>query len=444
MPREEKVETRRERPLPLARPWDVLKKVEQLLQSQAWPELVVGIGLSTGRGIVEILHTGHFTRKSAYSLLFAAPMTVYEVLCVPFEVPTLVRVEVVLAAVDRVRQYFGKHFQGLRRREISQQCRPQIQEAAYKQAWSLVPLRPEERNAYKRLAHEVYPQLAAWLYCPTNVDPLVYMATIEYHRKILEATSEEERLTLALAAGYREYVVMDTNGVEDQRHGIRLGEPGVEVLSVFQANKPDEEFPPGHVWTLEEVKAALAADPNMDDDWDAEDLEVLRLSLSTVILGKDGTIDRRRGIKLGEPGVRVLEEFQPRDEEEGERPVKDDLETLSLPPLMDEKTAVTREEVQERKEDASLPHLLACFIYEVQVNVIENDPPAEILDTLATLIEHAPVFVMELVEGLRRMSPEDQEEDYPSRLPTCVDGDAGERHKIRSNSAPPPQKNSIP
>lgn len=78
-----------------------------------------------------------------------------------------------------------------------------------------------------------------------------------------------------------------------------------------------------------------------------------------------------------------------------------------MPPSGENKTAAIQEVVQERKEDVSLPHLLSCFIYEVQVNLIENDPPMEILDTLATLIEHAPLFVMELVEGLWRTSPED-------------------------------------
>ena len=67
--------------------------------------------------------------------------------------------------------------------------------------------------------------------------------------------------------------------------------------------------------------------------------------------------------------------------------------------------------------------LLACFIFEVQVNLIENDPPAEILDTLATLVEHAPSSVMELVERLRHTPPEEQEEDYPDTLPSFVDGE---------------------
>jgi len=219
--------------------------------------------------------------------------------------------------------------------------------------------------------------------------------------------------------------VMDTNGVEDHRHGIRLGEPGVEVLSTFQEKKPDGVLSPGHAWTLEEVKAAIAANPNIDDDWDEEDLEVLRLSLSTVLLDKDGNIDQRRGIKLGEPGVRVLEVFQPRDEKEGEQTVKDDPEALSG----DEKTAVTRDEVQEGQEDVPILHLLACLIFEVQVNVIENDePPRDILDTLATLIDHAPPSVMKLVEGLRRTPPQDQEEGYPSTLPSFEGGGAFDTH----------------
>jgi hypothetical protein len=143
-----------------------------------------------------------------------------------------------------------------------------------------------------------------------------------------------------------------------------------------------------------------------------------------VILGKDGTIEGRRGIKRGEPGVKILEIYQPREEGEGETGGKDDPEAFSLPPLLDEKTTVMCEEKQEKKEDVTLPHLLACFIYEVQVNVIEKDPPMEILDTLATLIEHAPAFVMELVEGFRRTPPEAQEEDYPSPLPSFEVGDA--------------------
>ncbi|GHO70501.1 hypothetical protein KSC_093930 [Ktedonobacter sp. SOSP1-52] len=256
---EREVQERREHPLPLARPWELIGKVEHLLQSNVWPQLVVGIGLATGRGLVEILHTGHFTKKSAYSLLVAAPMTVYEVMSDPFEVPTLVEASQVLAAVHRVRQFFGNHFQGLRRRDVSQQCLSHIQEAAYKQVGNLVPLRPLARNMYTSLAHGVYPRLAAWLYCPLTVDTWYYAATIQHHQKFLEATSAEERSTLAQMALYDEYVVLDEHGSIDERRGIRLGEPGVEVLEVFKQTD-------GRVHGVPQEKRARAQEEMQRDD----------------------------------------------------------------------------------------------------------------------------------------------------------------------------------
>ena len=100
---------------------------------------------------------------------------------------------------------------------------------------------------------------------------------------------------------------------------------------------------------------------------------------------------------------------------------------------VDDLTPLTRGSVQEAEEGVStlstqreldlVQRLLACFIFEVQVNVIENEPPMEILDTLATLVDHAPPEILTLVEHLRRTPPEEQEEDYPDTLPSFVDGD---------------------
>jgi len=65
------------------------------------------------------------------------------------------------------------------------------------------------------------------------------MATIQNHRKILEESSLEERATLAVVAGYMDYVVVDATGAIDQRRGVRLGEPEVEVLINFQEERPE-------------------------------------------------------------------------------------------------------------------------------------------------------------------------------------------------------------
>jgi hypothetical protein len=79
-----------------------------------------------------------------------------------------------------------------------------------------------------------------------------------------------------------------------------------------------------------------------------------------------------------------------------------------------------------QRELDQVQRLLACFIFEVQVYLIENEHPIDILDVLATLVEHAPPSVKELVERLRRTPPEEQENDYPDTLPSFVDNDSVE------------------
>jgi hypothetical protein len=54
--------------------------------------------------------------------------------------------------------------------------------------------------------------------------------------------------------------------------------------------------------------------------------------------------------------------------------------------------------------------LMACFIYQVQVNMIENDPQGFVLDQLAELIEKAPPEVLALVDHLRSHPPQEQKD----------------------------------
>lgn len=234
IPSEEELRHRQAYPLPLRDVPTILAKVEQLLQMKAWPELVVGLGLATGRGLVEVLQRGQFTRSSAYIVSFAGPMTVYERMCDPFEVPTLVRAELVLEALSRLRGFFQHHFEGVSRQDVSRECSEDVQDAIYRQLLGVIPLRSEESNGYRQLAHGVYPRLATYSYCPPKADEILYMATIQHHRKILESLDEAERLTLALAAGYRDYVILDGSGSVDTQRGVRLGEADVEIVSVFQ------------------------------------------------------------------------------------------------------------------------------------------------------------------------------------------------------------------
>ena len=260
-PTAEELHMRQAHPLLLTNPSALLSKAEQLVQMESWPEIVAGIGLLTGRGLVEVLQTGRFTEKSAYAVWFAGPMTVEEQMCDPFEVPTLVRADLVLVALHRLRQFFGYHFMGVERREISRQCGEAVREAIYRHLLGLLPMRPGESNLYKQLSRGVYPRLATLYYCPEWVDEVVYMATIQNQRKILEARTAEQRVRLALASGYREYEVLDASGEVDHRRGMRLQEPGVEVLAVFTEKMRAEE---------REVCAAAGVKPTVAPDLPAD------------------------------------------------------------------------------------------------------------------------------------------------------------------------------
>lgn len=51
--------------------------------------------------------------------------------------------------------------------------------------------------------------------------------------------------------------------------------------------------------------------------------------------------------------------------------------------------------------------LLACLVYEVQVNIVEaEEPPGDIFQRLEALIDHVPSAVKPLVEYLRRNPPQ--------------------------------------
>lgn len=234
LPSEEALQARVLQPLFLADPDAVLERGEQLLQMQTWPEIVVGIGLNTGRSLAEILKTGVFRPKTAYSVLFSGPLTVYEQMCPFFEVPTFARADVVLEACLRVRQMFGMQFAFVSRRDVGRQCGPLVRQSAYQYFGEMIPLRPGGQELYKSLSRGVSVCLATHAYCPNWVDGLQYMATIQNLRRVLEATSEEERLTLATAASFLDYVLLDRSGEYDRRKGTRLWEPEVEVLEAFR------------------------------------------------------------------------------------------------------------------------------------------------------------------------------------------------------------------
>jgi hypothetical protein len=243
LPADVELQARLAEVLELRDPGTVVALGERLLRMSAWPELVLGIGLNTGRSLAEILKTGIWHPKTSYSLLFSGPMTVYEKMCPFFEIPTFSRAEVVLEAISRVREMFGMQFAYVTRRDVGRQCGPMVRQVTYQYFGDLVPTR-RDGDLYQALARGVYSRLSAYYYCPPEVDELLYMATVKDYRRILEAQSEEERLTFAVAGSFLDYMIVDVSGIRDESLGVRLGEPEVELLEVFQKGEPEKPVQP--------------------------------------------------------------------------------------------------------------------------------------------------------------------------------------------------------
>jgi hypothetical protein len=57
----------------VADPEGLLQQIDRLFEQRRWPELVLAVGMATGRSVAEILKTGVFGEKTAYSVWFVGP-----------------------------------------------------------------------------------------------------------------------------------------------------------------------------------------------------------------------------------------------------------------------------------------------------------------------------------------------------------------------------------
>lgn len=220
----------------LDHPWEILQRAEQLLTSAQWEELVVGLAVVTGRRLTEVLKTGTLHPKSAWTVVFSGQLKRRDILLDPYEIPTLVPAEQVLAAWTQVRAQVDCGT--METREVSAAYSQQVGDVARRAFHGLVPVRTNDEDLYTHLFRTVYARLAVWLYCPPQVMDLTYMATIQGHYWVLNADTEEKRLNYQSTLHYNDYKVGDGRGNIDGRQGIRLGEPGVQVLEAFQTMPP--------------------------------------------------------------------------------------------------------------------------------------------------------------------------------------------------------------
>jgi len=231
---DEQFQVRLENQQVIDHPQEVVQRAEKLLHSDRWDDLVTGLAVVTGRRLTEILKTGRFFPRSMYTVIFDGQLKRKDIALEPYEIPVLVNAELVLAAWRKLRSL--EDTTGLDHEQVAQKYSRQASENAVRQLTGLIPQRSTKEDLYTHAFRAVYARLAVLLFCPIAVNELVYVNAIlgQY-----QAQNETQQRDFATTAHYFDYRIGDGQGNIDGRQGIRLSEPHIDVLEVFNKMKGD-------------------------------------------------------------------------------------------------------------------------------------------------------------------------------------------------------------
>lgn len=213
-----------------------------LLEQESWPELAVGVLAASGRRLSEGLYTAQFTRETDYTVLFTGQLK-QPVADLRYEIPTLVPAALLLSAVDRLRHHTElKDCSVLTLNQISHRYGPRVRETAREAFGRVLPARAGKHQIAAHDLRAAYARIAVHWYCPPAISDRLYAATILGH--VQGAASEEEAFErMASEEHYADYLIGDGQGNQNGAKGIKLEEPGVVVLNVFQPEPAQESVP---------------------------------------------------------------------------------------------------------------------------------------------------------------------------------------------------------
>ena len=266
LPTHDRTEARNENQRLLRDPEGIVARAATLLESARFEDLAVGLGVTIGRRISELLD-GHARLEpaTAWSVTFTGQRKHRgNREDFAFEIPTLAPAADVLEAWERLQVMLGD--QVLDPQTINNRYGHQVNQAAKRHFHGRVPTRLPQAAAsngeedqtndplararrgdalYLHLFRAVYATIAVHWFCPPRVNRLVYKAEIQGHRQILDAPNATMRRSYAASRHYDDYQIADAGGENiDGRQGIKLGVlPGLEVLRVFQPSCPPPELP---------------------------------------------------------------------------------------------------------------------------------------------------------------------------------------------------------
>ncbi|MDJ0536196.1 MAG: protelomerase family protein [Xenococcaceae cyanobacterium MO_207.B15] len=210
----------------------VVNTAQGLLLSDQWSEIAAGLATVTGRRCSELLQTASFSYCSPYSVLFTgATKRRNEENDHEFEIPTLVKAELVLNAIARLRSLLPTD--GLNLKQINQKYSEPVAKACHRHFQHLIPTRDGKDNLYTHIFRAVYATIAAHWFCPPTVPVLEYRAAIQGHFFLVNETDPIKRHSIATQRHYFDYQIGDGIGNIDGRLGIKLNLPLVKIISSF-------------------------------------------------------------------------------------------------------------------------------------------------------------------------------------------------------------------
>ena len=234
----------------ITNPDALVERAIALLRSSDWADVAAGLAVVVGRRISEIL-ISRFELKTDYSVVFSEPVKRGdEALPLSFEIPTLAPADQVLQAIDRLQaglqipQHKENEQPNILKRRINTQYSNRVAQMCDRHFQDLVPARTGEDNLYTHLFRAVYATIATHWYCPPTVPEIEFRAEIQGHFFLLNEQNPDRRRNTASQRNYWDYAIGDGNGNRDGRLGIKLGQPGVQVLEAFQHQHQHQSTPP--------------------------------------------------------------------------------------------------------------------------------------------------------------------------------------------------------
>src|SRR5690242_2830692 len=172
-------------------PAAIVARGAELLCSGRWEDIAVGLAVTTGRRLTEILKTAVFHPMSAYTVEFEGQLKQKAELLAPYEIPTLCEADLVIEAAGRLRTLLS--CRDLEKTEVERRYGPTVRATTHRHFQHLIRIRANDVSVYTHACRAVYGRIATYYFAPPTVNALVYLATIQGHYWLLRSESEEQR-----------------------------------------------------------------------------------------------------------------------------------------------------------------------------------------------------------------------------------------------------------